>query len=41
MRREELEFLTGTEFDKDVNCPFFVVLVLVDTNLASASNACS
>ncbi len=38
MRSEQLQFLTVTEFDKDIDRPFVVVFVFVDANLSSTSN---
>ena len=41
MRSEQLQFLTVTELDENIDRPFVVVFVLVDANFSSTSNAWS
>ena len=36
---EQLEFLSVPELDVDFNCPFVVVLILLNTNFTRAANA--
>jgi hypothetical protein len=35
---EQLQFLTVTEFDENIDGPFLIVLMFTDANLARASN---
>ena len=38
MCSEKLQFLTVTKFNKNVNCPFLIVFMFADTNLACTAN---